>query len=113
MNRVEQKPRLNEVAIEHHRKLIDDQGEMSKQLRTALEEMVPKLMSRDQEVNGEFKQMEKRLNCHGVALDRAEDRIQALEDAMALQQAKMDSMVDKLCHCGTKSVCLLLFLVSC
>ena len=48
--------------------------------------------------------MEKRLNRHRVALDKAEDRIQALEEAMALQQAKMESMLEKLCHCRTRSV---------
>ena len=66
--------------------------------------MVPKLMSRDQDVDKEFKKMEKRLNRHRVTLDKAEDRIQALEDAMALQQAKMESMSEKLCHCKTRSV---------
>ena len=66
--------------------------------------MFPKLMARDQDFDKEFRLMEKRLNRHRVALDRAENRIQALKDAMALQQAKMDSMLDKLCHCRTKSV---------
>ena len=104
MNRVDQRGRLNEVAFKQHKKLIDDQEEMSKKLCTSLEDMVPKLMSRDQDVNKEFAAMEKRLNCHRVALDRVEDWIQALEDAMALQQAKMDSMLDKLCHCQTRLV---------
>ena len=48
--------------------------------------------------------MEKSLNCHRVALDKAEDCIQALDDAMAIQQAKMDSMLNKLCHCRARSV---------
>ena len=101
---MEQRGRLNEVAIEQHKKLINDQEEMSKKLCTSLEDMVPKLMLRDQDVNKEFASMEKRLNCHRVALGRAKDRIQALEDVMALQQAKMDSMLDKLCHCQTRLV---------
>ena len=69
-----------------------------------LDDTFPKLMSRDQDIDREFVKLEKRLNCHWVALDRMEDRIQALEDTMALQQAKMDSMLDKLCWCQTKSV---------
>ena len=104
MNRVEQRGRLNEVAIEQHKKLIDDQEELLKKLCTSLEDMVPKLMLRDQDINKEFASMEKRLNRHRVALDRVEDRIQALEDVMALQQTKMDSMLDKLCHCRTRLV---------
>ena len=104
MNRVEQKSRLNEVALEHHKKLIEDQEELSKKLCTSLEDMVPKLMSRDQDVDKEFSKMEKRLNRHRVALDKTEDRIQALEDAMALQQAKMESMLEKLCHCQMRLV---------
>ena len=66
--------------------------------------MCPKLMSRDQDVDREFARMEKRSNRHRAALDKAEEQIHALEEAMALQQAKIDSMFDKLCHCQTKSV---------
>ena len=103
-NRVEQKSHLNEVALEHYKKLIHDQEEMSKKLGSALDDTFPKLIARDQDVNREFKQMEHRLNWHRVTLNRAEDRIQTLEDAMAIQQAKMDSMLDKLCRCRTRSV---------
>ena len=71
---------------------------------SVLDDTFTKLMARNQDVDREFAQMEKRLNRHRVALDKAEDRIQALEDAMAIQQAKMDSMLDKLCHCQTRSV---------
>ena len=101
---MEQKSRLNEVALEHHQKLIDNQGEMSKKMGAALNDTFAKLMARDQDVDREFAQMEKRLNRHRVTLDRAEDRIQALEDAMAIQQAKMDSMLEKLCHCRTRLI---------
>ena len=90
--------------MEHQKKLLDDQAELSQTLRTTLEDMCPKLMSRDQDVDRELARMEKRSNCHRVALDKAEERIHALEEAMALQQAKMDSMLDKLCHCRTRSV---------
>ena len=48
--------------------------------------------------------MEKRANRHRVALDKAEEQIRALEEAMALQHAKMESMLDKLCHCQTRLV---------
>ena len=96
---MEQKSRLNEVALELHNKLIDDQGEMSKKMRSVLDDTFTKLMARDQDFDRECANMEKRFNCHRVALDRAEDQIQALEDAMAIQQARMDSMLDKLCHC--------------
>ena len=41
-------------------------------------------MARDRDVDKEFAQMEKWLNRHRVALDKAEDRIQALENAMAI-----------------------------
>ena len=92
------------MALEHQKKLIDDQEEMSKKMGAALDDTFAKLMARDQDVDREFTSMERRLNRHRVALDRAEERIQALEDAMALQQAKMDSMLDKLCHCQTRSV---------
>ena len=101
---MEQKSCLNEVALEHHKKLLDDQEEMSKKMGSVLNETFTKLMVRDQDVDREFANMEKRLNRHRVALDRAEDRIQALEDAMAIQQARMDSVLDKLCHCKTRSV---------
>ena len=101
---MEEKSRLNEVALEHHKKLLDDQAEMSKKMGAALDDTFPKLMARDQDVDKEFISMERRLNRHRMALDRAEERIQSLENAMALQQAKMDSMLDKLCHCQTKSV---------
>ena len=101
---MEQKSRLNEVALEHHKKLIDDQEEMLKKMGAALDDTFAKLMARDQDIDKEFSSMERRLNRHRVALDRAEERIQALRDAMALQQAKMDSMLDKLCHCRTRSV---------
>ena len=96
---MEQKPRLNEVALEQYKKLIDNQEEMLKKMGAALDDTFAKLMARDRDVDKEFAQMEKRLNRHRVALDKAEDRIQALEDIMAIQQAKMDSMLDKLCHC--------------
>ena len=101
---MEQKSRLNEVALEHQKKLINDQEEKSKRMGSVLDDTFAKLMARDQDVYKEFAQMEKRLNRHRVALDKAEDRIQALEEAMALQQAKMESMLDKLCHCRTRSV---------
>ena len=108
MNRVEQKSRVNEVALEHHKKLINDQGEFAKKLGTALDNTFPKLMSRDQDVNKEFVRMEKRINRHQVALDKAEERILALEEAMDLQHSRMESMLDKMCHCQTGSVNLLL-----
>ena len=71
---------------------------------SVLDDTFAKLMVRDQDVDREFASIEKRLNCHRVALDRAEDRIQALEDTMAIQQARMDSMLDKLCHCKMRLV---------
>ena len=92
------------MALEHHKKLIDDQVEMVQKMGSSLDDMFPKLMARDQDVNKEFRSMERRLNRHRVALDRAEDRIQSLENTMALQQAKIDSMLDKLCLCRTRSV---------
>ena len=101
---MEQKSRLNEVALEHHKKLLDDQEEMLKKMGAALDDTFAKLMVRDQDVDREFTLMERRLNRHRVALDRAEERTQVLQDAMALQQAKMDSMLDRLCHCRTRSV---------
>ena len=101
---MEQKSRLNQVALEQYKKLIDDQEEKSKRMGSVLDDTLAKLMARDQDLNKEFAQMEKRLNRHQVALDKAEDRIQALEDAMAIQQAKMDSMLDKLCYCRVRSV---------
>ena len=101
---MEQKSRLDEVALEHYKKLLDGQEEMLKKMGAALDNTFTKLMGRDQDVDKEFSQMEKRLNRHRVALDKAEDRIQALEDALATQQAKMDSILDKLCHCRTRSV---------
>ena len=104
MNRVEQQSRIDEVALEHHKKLIDDQVEMVQKMGSSLDDTFPKLMARDQDVDKAFQSMERRLNRHRVALDKAEERIQSLEDAMALQQAKMDSMLDKLCHCQTRSV---------
>ena len=105
---MERKSRVNEVALEQHKKLIDNQAELSKKLCTSLDDTFPKLMSRDQDVDREFARMEKRANCHRVALDKAEERIQALEEAMALQHTKMESMLDKLCHCQTRSVNLIL-----
>ena len=92
------------MALEHQKKLIDDQEEMSKKMGAALDDTFAKSMVRDQDVDREFTLMERRLNRHRVALDKPEERIQALENAMALQQAKMDSMLDKLCHCQTRSV---------
>ena len=92
------------MALEHQQKLLIDQAELSQTLRASWEDMCPKLMSRDQDIDKEFSSMEKRLNRHRVALNNAEERIQALEEAMALQQAKMDSVLDKLCHCQTRSV---------
>ena len=64
MNRVEQKSRLNEVALEHYKKLIDDQAEMVQKMGSSLDNMFPKLMARDQDVDKEFWLMEKRLNRH-------------------------------------------------
>ena len=101
---MEQKSCLNKVALEHHKKLIHDQAEMVQKMGSLLDDMFPKLMARDQDVDKEFWLMEKRLNRHRVALDKAEDRIQALEDALATQQAKMDSILDKLCRCRTRLV---------
>ena len=104
MNRVEQQSTINEVALEHHKKLIDDQVEMVQKMGSSLDDTFPKLMVRDQDVDKEFRSMEKRLNCHRVALDKAENRIQALEDALATQQGKMDSILDKLCRYRTRLV---------
>ena len=101
---MEEKSRLNEVALEHHKKLLNDQEEMLKKMGAALDDTFAKLTARDQDVDREFSAMEKRLNPHRVALNKAEDQIQALEEAMALQQAKMESMLEKLCHCRTRSV---------
>ena len=101
---MEQKSRLNEVALEHYKKLIDDQAEMVQKMGSSLDDTFSKLMARDQDVDKEFQSIEKRLNCHRVALDKAEDHIQALEDALATQQAKMDSILDKLCRCRTRLV---------
>ena len=92
------------MALEHQKKLVEDQEEMSKKMVAALDDTFTKLMARDRDIDREFAQMEKRLNRHRVALDEAEDRIQALEDAMAIQQVRMDSMLDKLCHCKTRLV---------
>ena len=101
---MEQKSCLNEVALEQYKKLINNQAEMVQKMGSLLDDTFPKLMVRDQDVDKEFRSMEKRLNRHQVALDKAEDRIQALEDALATQQAKMDSILDKLCCCRTRSV---------
>ena len=92
------------MALEHQKKLIEDQEEMSKKMGAALDDTFAKLMARDQDVNREFSSMERRLNRHRVALDKAEEKIQTLVDAIALQQAQIDSMWDKLCHCQTRSV---------
>ena len=92
------------MALEHQKKLVEDQEEMSKKMGAAPDDTFAKLMARDQDVDREFVRMEKQSNRHRVALDKAEEQIQALEEAMALQQAKMDSMLDKLCHCRTRSV---------
>ena len=59
---------------------------------SALDDTFPKLMVRDQDFDREFARMEKRANCHRVALDKAEERIQALEEAIALQYTRMESM---------------------
>ena len=104
MNRVEQQSRINEVALEHHKKLIYDQVEMVQKMGPSLDDTFPKLMARDKDVDKEFHLMEKRLNRHRVALDKAENHIQTLEDALATQQAKMDSILYKLCRCRTRSV---------
>ena len=101
---MEQKSRLNKVALEQYKKLIDNQEEKLKRMGSVLDDTFAKLMARDRDVDKEFAQMEKRLNRHRVALDKAENCIQALEDAMAIQQAKMDSVLDKLCHCRVRSV---------
>ena len=61
---MEQKSHLNEVALEQYKKLIDDQEEMSKKMGAALDDTFAKLMARDRDVDKEFAQMEKRLNCH-------------------------------------------------
>ena len=101
---MEQKSRLNEVALEQYKKLIDDQEEKSKRMGSVLDDTFAKLMARDRDVDKEFAQMEKQLNHHRVALDKAEERIKAFKNAMAIQQAKMDSMLDKLCHCRVRLV---------
>ena len=64
MNRVEQKSRLNKVALEHYKKLIDNQAEMVQKMGSSLDDTFPKLMARDQDVDKEFWSMEKRLNRH-------------------------------------------------
>ena len=77
---MEQKSRLNEVDLEQYKKLIDDQEEKSKRMGSVLDDTFTKLMARDRDIDQEFAQMEKRLNRHRVALDRAEERIQSLEN---------------------------------
>ena len=42
MNRVEQKSRLNKVALKHHKKLLDDQEEMLKKMGAALDDTFAK-----------------------------------------------------------------------
>ena len=61
------------MALEQRKKLIDDQEEMSKKMGAALDDTFTKLMARDQDVDREFTSMERRLNRHQVALDRAEE----------------------------------------
>ena len=90
---MEQKSRLNEVALEHHKKLLNDQEEMSKKMGAVLDDTFIKLMARDQDVDREFAQTERRFNCHRVALDRAEDCIQALEGAMAIVRATLSQLL--------------------
>ena len=65
MNGVEQKSRLNEVALEQYKKLIDDQEEKSKRMGSVLDDTFAKLMARDRDVDQEFAQMEKRLIATG------------------------------------------------
>ena len=81
---MEQKSRINEVTLEQHKKLFEDQSEMLTKMGSSLDDTFPKLTVRDQDVDREFSQMEKRLNRHRVALDKGEDHIQALENAMAI-----------------------------
>ena len=61
---MEQKSRLNEVALEQYKKLLDDQEEMLKKMGAAPNDTFAKLMARDRDINREFAQMEKRLNRH-------------------------------------------------
>ena len=61
---MEQKSRLNEVALEQYKKLIDDQEEKSKRMGSVLDDTFAKLVARDRDVDQEFAQMEKRLNRH-------------------------------------------------
>ena len=57
------------MAIEHNKKLIDDQEEMLKKMGAVLDDTFSKLMARDQDVDREFLSMERRLYRHRVALD--------------------------------------------
>ena len=59
---MEQKSRLNEIALEEHKKHIEDQGEASSGLSTSLEDLVQNLMKRDKNIEKEWNLMEKRLN---------------------------------------------------
>ena len=42
------------MALENHKKLINDQAEMVQKMGSSLDDMFPKLMARDQDVDKEF-----------------------------------------------------------
>ena len=71
---------------------------MVQKMGFSLDDMFPKLMARDQDVDKEFRSIEKRLNRHRVALDKAEDRIQALEDALVTHTGNKFQFSDPV-HC--------------
>ena len=48
---MEQKSRLNEVALERYKKLIDNQAEMMQKMGSSLDDTFSKLMARDQDVD--------------------------------------------------------------
>ena len=85
---------LSEAWVAKLEGLVEEQRKTSEDFKDQMSILVSKLLERDSNVEQSFETVEKQLNHHRFALNKAEDQVHL----QVLQQRAMSS--ERLCHCG-------------
>ncbi|KAF9777250.1 hypothetical protein BJ322DRAFT_1115159, partial [Thelephora terrestris] len=66
--------------------------------------LVESLKERDDTIQRDLIEVDRRLNRHRRALNELDTKVDTLDDALPLLGARVESMSERLCHCRTRSV---------
>ncbi|KAF9782635.1 hypothetical protein BJ322DRAFT_1110510 [Thelephora terrestris] len=66
--------------------------------------LVESLKERDDTIQWDLIEVDRRLNRHRRALNELDTKVDTLDDALPLLGARVESMSERLCHCRTRSV---------